>query len=360
MDASDGSRSGAHRPRHATRQRPQSLAPPQGRTVPPRRPPVRQPRPLRALRQPDVRADPVAAVRRSRPSLYDQLGTARRRLEPRCRHHRLRPVPAAGDPPAGPAGHRSGSDGVGPRRRVALAHRATAAAGVHHDRGEHRRPGGVQRKTAGRAGGWSRSPGWPPASTGCGRSGWASARSSWSALVLQRLFTREARARLIAVLAASALAAGLTPLGPRLLLSPFEVGGNARQFVSEWMASSVAHPLGGSVARSAGRRLRPVGHQPTPAACLAADALGHRHPPRAGHATHRGDRGHAWARSCSPTPLRPTSPTGHPPRTRHHGTTEPGAAGNGRSWSGPPPWPSPWPSHWRPCGLSRLTASRPG
>jgi hypothetical protein len=44
------------------------------------------------------------------------------------------------------------------------------------------------------------------------------------------------------VLAASALAAGVTPLGPRLLLSPFEVGGNARQFVSEWMASSARSP----------------------------------------------------------------------------------------------------------------------
>ncbi|MGZ4556353.1 MAG: hypothetical protein ACXVXZ_11535 [Mycobacteriaceae bacterium] len=61
-------------------------------------------------------------------------------------------------------------------------------------------------------------------------------------LVLQGRFTREARARLTAVLAASALAAGLTPLGPKLLLSPFEVGGNARQFVGEWMASSARTP----------------------------------------------------------------------------------------------------------------------
>lgn len=61
-------------------------------------------------------------------------------------------------------------------------------------------------------------------------------------LVLQGRFTRQARTRLIAVLVASALAAGLTPLGPSLLLSPFEVGGNARQFVSEWMASSARTP----------------------------------------------------------------------------------------------------------------------
>ncbi len=48
--------------------------------------------------------------------------------------------------------------------------------------------------------------------------------------------------RLVVVLVASFLAAGLTPLGPRLLLTPFQVGSNGREFVSEWFPSSVRSP----------------------------------------------------------------------------------------------------------------------
>lgn len=61
-------------------------------------------------------------------------------------------------------------------------------------------------------------------------------------LVLQGLFTPRQRNRLIMLLAACLVAAAVTPLGPRLVLSPFTVGGNARQFVSEWMASSARTP----------------------------------------------------------------------------------------------------------------------
>lgn len=61
-------------------------------------------------------------------------------------------------------------------------------------------------------------------------------------LVAERAFTSLHRRRLLMVLGGSVVAAGLTPLGPRLLLSPFAVGGNARQFVSEWMASSIRMP----------------------------------------------------------------------------------------------------------------------
>ena len=61
-------------------------------------------------------------------------------------------------------------------------------------------------------------------------------------IVLQRLFSPRDRNRLIMVLAGCVVAAGLTPLGPRLVVSPFSVGGNARQFVTEWMASSVRTP----------------------------------------------------------------------------------------------------------------------
>ncbi|GAB3065681.1 hypothetical protein [Pedococcus soli] len=48
--------------------------------------------------------------------------------------------------------------------------------------------------------------------------------------------------RLVAVLVVSFLAAGLTPIGPRLLLTPFQVGSNGREFVSEWFPSSVHSP----------------------------------------------------------------------------------------------------------------------
>ena len=48
--------------------------------------------------------------------------------------------------------------------------------------------------------------------------------------------------RLAVVLVASFLAAGVTPLGPRLLLTPFQVGSNGREFVSEWFPSSVRSP----------------------------------------------------------------------------------------------------------------------
>ena len=48
--------------------------------------------------------------------------------------------------------------------------------------------------------------------------------------------------KLVTVLVASFLAAGVTPLGPRLLLTPFQVGSNGREFVSEWFPSSVRSP----------------------------------------------------------------------------------------------------------------------
>lgn len=61
-------------------------------------------------------------------------------------------------------------------------------------------------------------------------------------LALGRETARERWVRLVGVLAASLVAAGLTPLGPRLLLTPFQVGSNGREFVSEWFPSSVRNP----------------------------------------------------------------------------------------------------------------------
>lgn len=62
------------------------------------------------------------------------------------------------------------------------------------------------------------------------------------ALVLGRLVDRVQAARLVGLLLACAVAGALTPVGPRLLLTPFEVGSQGRQFVQEWLPSSVRSP----------------------------------------------------------------------------------------------------------------------
>lgn len=51
-----------------------------------------------------------------------------------------------------------------------------------------------------------------------------------------------ARRQLVLCWLGSAAAAAATPLGPRLLLTPFAAGSNGRQFVEEWMPSSVRTP----------------------------------------------------------------------------------------------------------------------
>jgi len=53
-------------------------------------------------------------------------------------------------------------------------------------------------------------------------------------LALDRRLDRRTALRLLAVPALSVVAAALTPVGPRLLLTPFEVSSNAAQFVQEW------------------------------------------------------------------------------------------------------------------------------
>jgi hypothetical protein len=60
-------------------------------------------------------------------------------------------------------------------------------------------------------------------------------------LISRRASPREL-VRLGSLLAACATAAALTPIGPRLLLTPFEVGSQGRQFVGEWLPSSVRDP----------------------------------------------------------------------------------------------------------------------
>jgi hypothetical protein len=53
-------------------------------------------------------------------------------------------------------------------------------------------------------------------------------------LTLERRLDRRTALRLLAVPALSFVAAALTPVGPQLLLTPFEVSSNAAQYVEEW------------------------------------------------------------------------------------------------------------------------------
>lgn len=57
----------------------------------------------------------------------------------------------------------------------------------------------------------------------------------------KRLDLRQA-GRLIAIPALGLMAATLTPVGPRLLLTPLTIGGNGRNFVAEWQPTSIRDP----------------------------------------------------------------------------------------------------------------------
>jgi hypothetical protein len=62
-------------------------------------------------------------------------------------------------------------------------------------------------------------------------------------LLLDRRLTRASATRLLAVPLISLVAAGLTPLGPRLLLSPLSVGKSAHEFIAEWQSTSSHDPF---------------------------------------------------------------------------------------------------------------------
>jgi hypothetical protein len=79
---------------------------------------------------------------------------------------------------------------------------------------------------------------------------WACSHSMWgvgvlvglavvAGLALDRRLDRHTTVRLLAVPALSVVAAALTPVGPRLLLTPLEVSSNASQFVQEWQPTDV-------------------------------------------------------------------------------------------------------------------------
>jgi hypothetical protein len=58
-------------------------------------------------------------------------------------------------------------------------------------------------------------------------------------LALDKRLDRRTATGLLAVPALSVIAAALTPVGPRLLLTPFEVSSNVSQFVQEWQPTDV-------------------------------------------------------------------------------------------------------------------------
>ena len=55
-------------------------------------------------------------------------------------------------------------------------------------------------------------------------------------------WARPGHRRMLGVWAASLAATALTPLGPRILMTPFAAGSNGRQFVEEWLPSSARDP----------------------------------------------------------------------------------------------------------------------
>ena len=82
---------------------------------------------------------------------------------------------------------------------------------------------------------------------------WACCHGLWSlgltvgcavivGLVVDRRLSRSSALRLSGVVGGSLMAACLTPVGPRLLLTPFEVAAAAAPSVEEWQASSVRQP----------------------------------------------------------------------------------------------------------------------
>jgi hypothetical protein len=63
-----------------------------------------------------------------------------------------------------------------------------------------------------------------------------------ASLAIDRRLDRRQAARLLAIPALGFLAAALTPVGPRLLLSPLTVGANGSDFVGEWQPTSIRDP----------------------------------------------------------------------------------------------------------------------
>jgi hypothetical protein len=82
---------------------------------------------------------------------------------------------------------------------------------------------------------------------------WASSHGLWivglglgvvvvASLALDRRIDRRQAGRLLAIPALGLVAAALTPVGPRLLLTPLTIGSNGSDFVGEWQPTSIRDP----------------------------------------------------------------------------------------------------------------------
>jgi len=63
-----------------------------------------------------------------------------------------------------------------------------------------------------------------------------------ASLAIDHRLDRRQAGRLLAIPALGLVAAALTPVGPRLLLTPMTVGANGRDFVGEWQPTSIRDP----------------------------------------------------------------------------------------------------------------------
>ena len=63
-----------------------------------------------------------------------------------------------------------------------------------------------------------------------------------ASLAIDHRLDRQQAGRLLAIPALSLVAAALTPVGPRLLLTPLTVGANGSDFVGEWQPTSIRDP----------------------------------------------------------------------------------------------------------------------
>ncbi len=63
-----------------------------------------------------------------------------------------------------------------------------------------------------------------------------------ASLAIDHRLDRRQAGRLLAIPALGLVAAALTPVGPRLLLTPLTVGANGRDFVGEWQPTSIRDP----------------------------------------------------------------------------------------------------------------------
>ena len=76
----------------------------------------------------------------------------------------------------------------------------------------------------------------------CTHGVWSLGLAVGAVCVVASPWRRVGHRRLVAVWAASLVSTALTPLGPKLLLTPFQAGSNGRQFVEEWLPSSARDP----------------------------------------------------------------------------------------------------------------------